>query len=110
MADGTSWMLSPVYESGYTGHSVVVHNGMWYDSAHNAAKSGTGVRMDFKKDWQAGMPYAWKVWHCANLRQLFMPWSRGYVCNCGVRVNRATDAEKHPATKKHKAWLRKTQQ
>ena len=105
-------MLSPVYESGYTGHSVVVHNRMWYDSAHDAAKSGTGVRMDYKEDWQAGMPYAWKVWHCANLRQLFMPWSRGYdiVCNCGVRVNRPTDAEKHPATKKHKAWLRKTQQ
>ena len=57
MEDGTSWMLSPVYESGYTGHSVVVHNRMWYDSAHKAAESGNGVCMD-KEDWQARMPYA----------------------------------------------------
>ena len=43
MAQGTSWMLSPVGVNDDTGHSVVISNGTWYGAAHENAKHGCGV-------------------------------------------------------------------
>ena len=61
MAEGTTWMLSPVCNDGYTGHAVVVSNGHWYDSAVDVAKLGRGLNMS-TCDWQKDVSraYDWR--------------------------------------------------
>ena len=103
MAPGTSWMFSPVSMNGYHGHSVVVNDGHWFDSAHESAKLGFGV--DIQVDsWQNTIPYDWNHWHCVKLRQLIMPWCHGYKCGCGVQITRTAQAVEHVRTKRHKKW------
>ena len=105
MAIGTSWILSPISMNGYTGHSVVVKDGHWYDSAHECAKLGCGVDMQVD-GWQNTVPYDWNHWHCVNLRQLILPSFHGYKCGCGVQITRTSQAAEHVRTKRHRGWMR----
>ena len=105
MAQGTSWMLSPVGVNGDKGHSVVITNGTWYDAAHENAKHGRGVDMG-AIGWHTSIPYDWDHWVCSNMRQLIPPWMHGYEWACGVRVIRASDALVHHKTKRHCKWAR----
>ena len=107
MAPGTSWMLSPVSVNGYTGHTVILTNDHWFDSALECAKIGNGVDMRVA-DWPSAidLAYDWNRWHCANVREFFLAGNvyDGYVCGCGVTVNREADAAVHNVTKRHKKW------
>ena len=105
MAPGTSWMLSPVRSNGYTGHTIIVTNNHWFDSALECAKSGTGIDMRLP-GWPSAITvaYEWDCWNCANLRQVFLPGCDSYLCGCGVRLTRVADIAQHNVTKKHKKW------
>ena len=107
MAPGTSWMLSPVSVSGYTGHTVILTNSHWFDSALECAKYGEGIDMRML-DWPSAIDvaYDWDRWNCANLRQVFLPGCDGYLCGCGVRLTRAADIAQHNITEKHKKWAK----
>ena len=99
--------FSPVYVDGYTGHTVIVKNNMWYDSAHPNAKLGNGLDMS-TADWHLTLPYKWKLWHCVNVRVLWLKGTHGIPCKCGKLISRAVDARTHSGTKVHLRWLRKT--
>lgn len=99
-----AWQFSPVRADGYAGHSVVVTRGVWYDSAHQNAKTGTGIGIGIP-NWHLSLPYDWD-WQCTDVRQLVFKTDHGVVCGCGIRINRQADAETHHLTKKHQKWSR----
>ena len=86
-------------------HSVIVSGRYWYDAAHENAKRGHGVDMAVE-GWQASMPYEWDLWVCSDVRQLYMPGTHGYTCQCGTRVNRLSHVTAHNEGKRHRKWAR----
>ena len=101
-----AWLFSPVRKDGYSGHSIVIRNGIWYDSAHMNAIASLGVPM-VDPDWHAELPYDWALWKCTDVRQLLLPSQHGCGCACGAQISRTSDVQPHVGGKRHKGWLRR---